>query len=218
MGSKLSRQRSLDFESKLSRRRRPRKESPAESESGGSEFLFTSLMLRSEKLPGMLRRSNHSPYVRRVAWIREIQRLLREHKTEQAGEVLKLLRKVSLAPGYFHSFQFNLISDPSDWSFIPIHGWKNPVFSRIRGKKSQVFNYTVDNFIHSVENSVDIVSLVSVLFRGLGIFLRKSLHLQEFSLKNHLSFHSCVIFHNVFIWWHKQQHVAYRNGTFMLYV
>ncbi|TNM91942.1 hypothetical protein fugu_018954 [Takifugu bimaculatus] len=93
MGSKLSRQRSLDFESKLSRRRRPRKESPAESEGGGREFLFTSLMLRSDKLPGMLRRSNHSPYVRRVAWIREIQRLLREHKTDQAGEVLKLLRK-----------------------------------------------------------------------------------------------------------------------------
>lgn len=101
MGSKLSRQRSLDFESKQSRRRRPRKESPAESE-GGREFLFTSLMLRSDKLPGMLRRSNHSPYVRRVAWIREIQRLLREHKTDQAGEVLKLLRKVRLAGGYFH--------------------------------------------------------------------------------------------------------------------
>lgn len=113
MGSKLSRQRSLDLESKLSRRRRPRKESPAaESEGAGREFLFTSLMLRSDKLPGMLRRSNHSPYVRRVAWIREIQRLLREHKTEQAGEVLKLLRKVRLAGASLHSFQLNLISDP----------------------------------------------------------------------------------------------------------
>lgn len=109
MGSKLSRQRSLDLESKLSRRRRPRKESPAESEGGGREFLFTSLMLRSDKLPGMLRRSNHSPYVRRVAWIREIQRLLREHKTEQAGEVLKLLRKVRLAGACLHSFQFHLV-------------------------------------------------------------------------------------------------------------
>lgn len=94
MGSKLSRQRSLDFESKLSRRRRPKNESPPESERGGRDLLFTSLMLRSDKLPGMLRRTNHSPYVRRVAWIREIQRLLREKKTEQAAEVLKLLRKV----------------------------------------------------------------------------------------------------------------------------
>ena len=94
MGSKLSRQRSLDFDSKLSRRRRPKNDSPAESEGGGRDLLFTSLMLRSDKLPGMLRRSNHSPYVRRVAWIREIQRLLRERKTEQAAEVLKLLRKV----------------------------------------------------------------------------------------------------------------------------
>lgn len=128
MGSKLSRQRSLDFESKLSRRRRPRKESPAESEGGGREFLFTSLMLRSDKLPGMLRRSNHSPYVRRVAWIREIQRLLREHKTDQAGEVLKLLRKVRLAGGCFHQSEFSLIPDPSDCSFIPIDGWGNDVF------------------------------------------------------------------------------------------
>lgn len=107
MGSKLSRQRSLDFESKLSRRRRPKNESPAESERGGRDFLFASLMLRSDKLPGMLRRSNHSPYVRRVAWIREIQRLLREHKTDQAAEVLKLLRKVRdcwlrQSGSYFH--------------------------------------------------------------------------------------------------------------------
>uniref|UniRef100_H3CUK8 Leucine rich repeat containing 75Bb n=1 Tax=Tetraodon nigroviridis TaxID=99883 RepID=H3CUK8_TETNG len=35
----------------------------------------------------------NSPYVRRVAWIREIQTLLREHKTDQAAEVLRLLRK-----------------------------------------------------------------------------------------------------------------------------
>lgn len=107
MGSKLSRQRSLDFESKLSRRRRPKNESPAESERGGRDFLFASLMLRSDKLPGMLRRSNHSPYVRRVAWIREIQRLLRGHKTDQAAEVLKLLRKVRdcwlrQSGSYFH--------------------------------------------------------------------------------------------------------------------
>ncbi|KAL3041772.1 hypothetical protein OYC64_019867 [Pagothenia borchgrevinki] len=92
MGSKLTRQRSLDFETKVSKRRCQRNDSPGESERSG-DFLFTSLMLKSDKLPGMLRRTNHCPYVRRVAWIREIQRLLREQKMEQAGEVLKLLRK-----------------------------------------------------------------------------------------------------------------------------
>lgn len=98
MGSKLTRQRSLDFESKLSKRRRQRHDIPEECERsggrGGGDFLFTSLMLKSDKLPGMLRKTNHSPYVRRVAWIREIQRLLREQKMEQAAEVLSLLRKV----------------------------------------------------------------------------------------------------------------------------
>ncbi|KAM6976031.1 leucine rich repeat containing 75Bb [Tautogolabrus adspersus] len=95
MGSKLTRQRSLEFESKLSKRRRQRNDNQVESERSGDrrDFLFTSLMLRSDKLPGMLRKTNHSPYVRRVAWIRDIQRLLREQKTEQAAEVLKLLRK-----------------------------------------------------------------------------------------------------------------------------
>lgn len=98
MGSKLTRQRSLDFESKLTKRRRQRNDLPGESERSagrtGGDFMFTSLMIRSDKLPGMLRRANQSPYVRRVAWVREIQRLLREQKMEQAGEVLKLLRKV----------------------------------------------------------------------------------------------------------------------------
>ncbi|XP_031598462.2 leucine rich repeat containing 75Bb [Oreochromis aureus] len=96
MGSKLTRQRSLDFDSKLSKRRRQRNDIPGESERSGGrsgDFLFTSLMLKSDKLPGMLRKTNHSPYVRRVAWVREIQRLLREQKMEQAGEVLKVLRK-----------------------------------------------------------------------------------------------------------------------------
>ncbi|KAM3874486.1 leucine rich repeat containing 75Bb [Diretmus argenteus] len=95
MGSKLSRQRSLDIESKMSKRRRQRNDGSGEAERSekGRDFLFTSLMLRSDKLPGMLRKSNHSPYVRRVAWIREIQKLLREQNTEQAAEVLKLLRK-----------------------------------------------------------------------------------------------------------------------------
>lgn len=98
MGSKLTRQRSLDMDTKLSKRRRQRHDGSAEAERsagrGGGDFLFTSLMLKSDKLPGMLRRSSPCPYVRRVAWIRDIQTLLREHKVEQAGEVLKLLRKV----------------------------------------------------------------------------------------------------------------------------
>ncbi|CAB1447795.1 unnamed protein product [Pleuronectes platessa] len=94
MGSKLTRQRSLDLESRWSKRRRQRNDAPGEGDrSGGGDFLFTSLMLRSDKLPGMMRRSSRSPYVRRVAWIREIQRLLREQRMEQATEVLRLLRK-----------------------------------------------------------------------------------------------------------------------------
>ncbi|XP_071766486.1 leucine rich repeat containing 75Bb [Centroberyx gerrardi] len=97
MGCKLTRQRSLDIETRLSKRRRQRNDISGEAERsagrGGGDFLFTSLMLKSDKLPGMLRKTNHSPYVRRVAWIREIQRLLRDQKMEQAAEVLKLLRK-----------------------------------------------------------------------------------------------------------------------------
>lgn len=99
MGSKLTRQSSLDqIETTFSKRRRQQHDSSGEAERsggrGGGEFLFTSLMLKSDKLPGMLWKINHSPYVRRVAWIREIQKLLREQKQEQAVEVLKLLRKV----------------------------------------------------------------------------------------------------------------------------
>lgn len=93
MGSRLSRQNSLDNDT-FSRRRRKHLDSTGESDRSG-DFLFTSLMLRSDKLPGVLRRSNHSPYVRRVAWVREIQKLLRERKIEDATDVLKLLRKVS---------------------------------------------------------------------------------------------------------------------------
>ncbi|XP_031711508.1 leucine rich repeat containing 75Bb [Anarrhichthys ocellatus] len=94
MGSKLTRRRSLDLETKVSKRRRQRNDNQGESErSGGRDFLFTSLMLKSDKLPGMQRKNNHSPYVGRVAWIREIQTLLRDQRMEQAAEVLKLLRK-----------------------------------------------------------------------------------------------------------------------------
>uniref|UniRef100_A0A1A8GVW3 Complement C1q tumor necrosis factor-related protein 4 n=1 Tax=Nothobranchius korthausae TaxID=1143690 RepID=A0A1A8GVW3_9TELE len=91
MGSRLSRQGSLDNESFSKKQRKPLG-GTGQSGRGGGDFLFA-LMLKSDKLPGMLRRSNHSPYVRRVAWIKEIQKLLRERRMEQATDVLKLLRK-----------------------------------------------------------------------------------------------------------------------------
>lgn len=95
MGSRLSRQSSLDNEN-FSKKRRKLLDGTGESErgssKGGGDFLFA-LMLKSDKLPGMLRRTNHSPYIRRVAWIKEIQKLLRERRIEQATDVLKLLRK-----------------------------------------------------------------------------------------------------------------------------
>ncbi|KAK1786657.1 hypothetical protein P4O66_003091 [Electrophorus voltai] len=94
MGSRLSRQNSLDSDS-FSRRRRQHLDSTGESErSGRSGDLFPSLVLKADRLPCVLRRTTHSPYVRRVAWIRQIQKLLREKKTEEATDVLKLLRKV----------------------------------------------------------------------------------------------------------------------------
>lgn len=95
MGSRLSRQSSLDNEN-FSKKRRKLLDSSGESDRGsrgGGDFLFA-LMLKSDKLPGMLRRTNHSPYMRRVAWIKEIQKLLRDRRIEQATDVLKLLRKV----------------------------------------------------------------------------------------------------------------------------
>ena len=95
MGSRLSRQSSLDNEN-FSKKRRKLLDGAGEGErssGGGGDFLFA-LMLKSDKLPGMLRRTNHSPYTRRVAWIKEIQKLLRDRRIEQATDVLKLLRKV----------------------------------------------------------------------------------------------------------------------------
>lgn len=95
MGSRLSRQSSLDNEN-FSKKRRKLQHGAGEGDRGsrgGGDFLFA-LMLKSDKLPGMLRRSNHSPYMRRVAWIKEIQKLLRDRRMEQATDVLKLLRKV----------------------------------------------------------------------------------------------------------------------------
>ncbi|XP_037339341.1 leucine-rich repeat-containing protein 75B [Pungitius pungitius] len=95
MGSRLSRQSSLDDED-FSKKRRELLDGSGEMRDrgsrGGGDFLFA-LMLKSDKLPGMLRRSNHSPYIRRVAWVKEIQKLLRDRRMEQATDVLKLLRK-----------------------------------------------------------------------------------------------------------------------------
>ncbi|KAJ0068199.1 hypothetical protein NL108_017285, partial [Boleophthalmus pectinirostris] len=98
MGSRLTRQSSLDNEN-FSKKRRKILDGTGEidrgNNKGGGDFLFA-LMLKSDKLPGMLRRTNHSPYMRRVAWIKEIQKLLRERRIEQATDVLKLLRKASM--------------------------------------------------------------------------------------------------------------------------
>ncbi|KAM6944317.1 leucine-rich repeat-containing protein 75B [Lycodopsis pacificus] len=94
MGSRLSRQSSLDNED-FSKKRRKLLDGSGESDRGsrgGGDFLFA-MMLKSDKLPGMLRRTNHSPYIRRVTWIKEIQKLLRDRRMEQATDVLKLLRK-----------------------------------------------------------------------------------------------------------------------------
>uniref|UniRef100_A0A8C2CCQ3 Leucine rich repeat containing 75Bb n=1 Tax=Cyprinus carpio TaxID=7962 RepID=A0A8C2CCQ3_CYPCA len=94
MGSKLTRQSSLDSQATFFRKGRQHHERDVEKRTGGrGEFVFSSLMLKSDKLPGMLRKSSPSPYVRRVAWVREIQTLLKEQKVEQAIDVLKLLRK-----------------------------------------------------------------------------------------------------------------------------
>ena len=98
MGSRLSRQSSLDNEN-FSKKRRKLLDGTGESDRGsraGGDFLFA-LMLKSDKLPGMLRRTNHSPYMRRVAWIKEIQKLLRDRRIEQATDVLRSLRKVRSA-------------------------------------------------------------------------------------------------------------------------
>uniref|UniRef100_A0ABM5F2P7 Leucine-rich repeat-containing protein 75B n=1 Tax=Pogona vitticeps TaxID=103695 RepID=A0ABM5F2P7_9SAUR len=58
------------------------------------DFPLASRLLGSGKLPAVLRKSSPAaPYVRRVAWIREIQASLRQHQREQALRTLRLLRK-----------------------------------------------------------------------------------------------------------------------------
>ncbi|MGH0149514.1 UNVERIFIED_CONTAM: hypothetical protein FKN15_035011 [Acipenser sinensis] len=92
MGSRLSRQSSVQDETEFSKKKR--QQSPGEAgASGGGDFPFTSLILKSDKLPGMLKKNNPAPYTRRVGWIRDIQALIRECKVEQAVDVIKLLRK-----------------------------------------------------------------------------------------------------------------------------
>ncbi|XP_061071603.1 leucine-rich repeat-containing protein 75B-like [Conger conger] len=97
MGSRLSRRGSLDNEIIISKRRRKCVESCGEAAGSGGcvggDFVFTSLILNSDKLPEILRKSRPNPYVQRVTWVREIQKLLREHEVERARDVLKLLRK-----------------------------------------------------------------------------------------------------------------------------
>ncbi|XP_005054847.2 PREDICTED: leucine-rich repeat-containing protein 75B, partial [Ficedula albicollis] len=57
------------------------------------DFQLSSLLLRPQKLPGVLRKASPAPYVRRVGWLREIQATIREHKREHAVHILRLLRK-----------------------------------------------------------------------------------------------------------------------------
>ncbi|XP_053556500.1 leucine-rich repeat-containing protein 75B [Bombina bombina] len=90
MGGRLSRQSSLEDESDDGA-----DFGPIRGDALGSrgDYTLTSLILNSERIPGVLRRSKPAPYVRRVAWIRDIQTLLRDHKQERALNVLRLLRK-----------------------------------------------------------------------------------------------------------------------------
>ncbi|XP_063000091.1 leucine-rich repeat-containing protein 75B isoform X1 [Elgaria multicarinata webbii] len=93
MGSRQSRQNSLEAAAATpcpkkgfrGTKEPPRRRSP--------DFQLGSLLLGSEKLPGLLRKSSPAPYVRRVGWIREIQKTLRDHQRERAVHLLRLLRK-----------------------------------------------------------------------------------------------------------------------------
>ncbi|KAG8597150.1 hypothetical protein GDO81_002176 [Engystomops pustulosus] len=88
MGGRLSRQSSLEDEPEDSMDMGPlRGETTAGSR---TDFALTSLILNSERI---LRRNKPAPYVRRAAWIRDIQALLRDHKQERALHILRVLRK-----------------------------------------------------------------------------------------------------------------------------
>ncbi|XP_043924768.1 leucine-rich repeat-containing protein 75B [Protopterus annectens] len=129
MGARLSRQSSLDdeehgggAEEDVPHSRRDQHHPAQRAADGGvrsrRHFLFASLLLSPEKLPGMLWKSSPAPYVRRVGWIREIQALVREHKLERALRILSLLRKDLGLEGsplddvlYKHTAYLNLV-DP----------------------------------------------------------------------------------------------------------
>ncbi|KAG8455855.1 hypothetical protein GDO86_001883 [Hymenochirus boettgeri] len=88
MGGRLSRQSSLEDEVEDGMDMGPHR-----ADTSRADFALTSLMLSSERIPGVLKRNKPAPYVRRAAWIRDIQALLRDNKRERAYHVLKLLRK-----------------------------------------------------------------------------------------------------------------------------
>ncbi|XP_044143716.1 leucine-rich repeat-containing protein 75B-like [Bufo gargarizans] len=90
MGGRLSRQSSLEDEAEDVMDMGPLR---GEAAGARSDFALTSLILNSERIPGVLRRNKPAPYVRRAAWIRDIQALVRDHKQERALHILKLLRK-----------------------------------------------------------------------------------------------------------------------------
>ncbi|KAM3936893.1 leucine-rich repeat-containing protein 75B [Leptodactylus fuscus] len=90
MGGRLSRQSSLEDEPDDGMDM-----GPLRGEAAGSrgDFALTSLILNSERIPGVLRRNKPAPYVRRAAWIRDIQALLRDHHQERALHIVRVLRK-----------------------------------------------------------------------------------------------------------------------------
>ncbi|XP_061458821.1 leucine-rich repeat-containing protein 75B [Rhineura floridana] len=102
MGSRLSRPSSLGaaVEGERHERRPPkgfrrRQEPPPPHPPSRRRpgFPLASRLLRSEKLPGALRKSSPAPYVRRVGWVRDIQAALQQRQRDQATQTLRLLRK-----------------------------------------------------------------------------------------------------------------------------
>ncbi|XP_066500273.1 leucine-rich repeat-containing protein 75B isoform X2 [Hoplias malabaricus] len=89
MGSRLSRQSSVDGGVFSAKRRRSAAERERVSRRSSADFA----LLRADRLTAMLRRTDPSPYARRVAWIRDIQQLLRNNNIQEAADVLRRLRK-----------------------------------------------------------------------------------------------------------------------------
>ncbi|KAM3826055.1 leucine-rich repeat-containing protein 75B [Vipera latastei] len=107
MGSRLSRQSGAEATGVPARSKGPlrgRSRPEEQLRRRGPDCRLASLLLGSEKRPAGLRKSRPAaPYVRRVGWIREIQATLREHRHEQAGQLLRLLRKDLGLEGMFLS-------------------------------------------------------------------------------------------------------------------